>query len=182
MEARAKVNNFDSAKKKLDKDNASFVKESFQIDRVFGHKKFLDANNFIVEGGLSARIRLEDGKTKLEFKEICRKGTGFEVSCELKEKIAELFLAKLGFEEAFCVKKRRQMFFSSGFEICLDSVEGLGNFIEVEKKITDEAEKETSLEACKKFLVDLDSTAALEPRKYGDLAQEKINNDKRKKP
>jgi predicted adenylyl cyclase CyaB len=41
-------------------------------------------------------------------------------------------LNKLDFEEAFVITKNRTEFKYKNFEICLDEVESLGNFVEIE--------------------------------------------------
>lgn len=183
VEIRAKVNNFTGIKKVLKGLNAEFVKSEKQADRIFGSPRFLDSSNMIIEGGLSARIREVDNIKSLEFKEISRKkGSGIELSCEVASvNLAKKMLKKLDFNEAFVVKKNRETYTYDDFTICLDNVAQLGNFIEIEKitSLNSEKAKEIIKNECLNLLQKLDSLAIIEPRKYGDLIQEKIN--KRKK-
>jgi len=55
--------------------------------------------------------------------------------------MANICLA-LGFEELLKINKVRRKASYQGLEICLDQVEGLGNFIEIEK-ISESADAET---------------------------------------
>ncbi len=178
VEIRARVEVFDEIKKALREMDADFVKKETQIDRIFGSDKFLDSNNMIIEGGLSARIREVDGKSKLEFKEILReKSRGIELSCDVPNtETAVRMLKKLDFEEAFTVKKDRETYFYDGFTICLDKVKELGNFIEIEKMTNSEEKTKDIKQECLNLLKKLSPEAEMENRKYGDLMQEMINN------
>ncbi len=180
VEIRARVGDFNKIKKALVRAGAVFVKSETQVDRVFGSAKFLDSNNLIIEGGLSARIREVDGKCKLEFKEILReKGGGIELSCNvLNIETADKMLKKLDFEEAFTVKKKRESYSYMDFTICLDEVEGLGNFIEIEKMTDSEEKTEGIKQECLDLLKKLSPEAKMENRKYGDIIQKIINNSK----
>ena len=182
MEIRAKVNDFNEIKKALEKIGATFLKSESQSDRIFGASKFLDSENMITEGGISARIREADNKATLEFKEIFRqKGKGIELSCEVSSAdLAEKLLKKLEFKEAFTIKKIRDSYSYKDFTICLDKVEKLGNFIEVEKIITSEDKTDEAKKECLDLLNILASGSKIENKKYGDLMQELINKNERK--
>lgn len=177
VEIRAKIKNLEEIKKKLKKIGAKFVKRGKQIDRIFGHPMFLDNNMMIIEGGLSARIRETNTGILLEFKEIVRqKGAGLEISSKLDDVDTGLeFFKKLKFEEAFTIAKTRETYSYQGFEICLDKVKKLGNFIEIEKMIRSSGQKEKARKECLTLLKKLAPQAKIEPRKYGDLMQEIIN-------
>ncbi len=180
VEIRARIGDFDEIKGALAMIGANFVKKETQIDRIFGSNKFLDSNNMIIEGGVSARIREVNGKGKLEFKEILReKGEGVELSCDVPNtETADKILKKLDFKEAFTVEKDRETYFCDGFIICLDKVKELGNFIEIEK-MTDSEEKTKAIkQECLNLLKKLSPEAKVENRKYGDLMQEIINSGK----
>ena len=179
VEVRAKINSFDEIKKALEKIGASFEKSENQTDGIFGAKKFLDAEHKIVEGGIVARIREVNGKRILEFKEILREKGGIELSCEVPTiEMAEKMLKKLDFEEAFTVKKSRETYSYNDFSICLDEVEQLGNFIEVEKIIDSEDKIDGTRKECLDLLNVLSPGAEVENRKYGDLMQDLINQKK----
>jgi len=179
VEIRAKIDNVEEIKKKLEELGAKFFKFEKQVDRVFGHSMFMDDDNMLIEGGLSARIREVDNKKALEFKEIVRQGAGIEISSELDDVETGLkFFEKLKFKEAFTVSKSRESYSYKDFTICLDKVDQLGNFIEVEKMITFSNDKESARKECLDLLNILSPNSEVEHRKYGDLMQEIINKNK----
>ncbi len=55
-------------------------------------------------------------------------------------------LTKLGFEPAATVRKDRDRFALEGYTITLDSVDGVGEYVEVETEVNDEADLEDALE------------------------------------
>lgn len=179
VEIRSKVEDVNEIKKRLGEIGAQFKGSKRQIDRIFGNKKFLDENTMIIEGGISARIRTVDDSHKLEFKEISRIGGGFEVVSQLSNpEIGIELLEKLDFTEAFTIAKQRETYSYEDFEVAVDNVEKLGCFIEIEKMIDYEADKEKAKVQCEELLHKLDENLAIEKRKYGDLMQELINNSK----
>lgn len=180
VEIRAKIEDSNSVKKALEEKGADFIGVEGQVDKIFGAKRFLDGNNMIIEGGLSARIRETKGKRSLEFKEILReKGAGIELSCDVPSiEIGEKMLNKLEFEEAFTVKKEREIYSYNNFTICLDKVDKLGSFIEVEKLVDKEKEITEGKQGCLDLLNELVPKAQIENRKYGDLMQELKNQKK----
>ena len=179
IEIRAKINDIEKVKDNLKRADAKFIKTEDQIDRIFGHSMFLDENKFIIEGGLSARIRQVNDKKEVDFKEITRDKAGIEVSAEIGSVEDGLrFLKKLGFEEAFTLKKSRDVFEYNNFTICLDRVDKLGNFIEIEKLVDSNSEEEKIRQECIKLLNKFAPDSHIERRKYGDLIQELLNKDK----
>lgn len=179
VEIRARIDNIEEIKNKLTEIDAEFIKTEKQIDRVFGHSQFLDSNNFVIEGGLSARIRQVDNKVSLDFKEILRKSGGIEISSGLASVDAGLrFLKKLKFEEAFTVSKSRENYSYKNLIICLDDVEFLGKFIEIEKTVELSEDKGKAREECLALLNKIGPNLKIENRKYGDLMQEIINKNK----
>ncbi|OIO61992.1 class IV adenylate cyclase [Candidatus Woesearchaeota archaeon CG_4_10_14_0_2_um_filter_33_10] len=179
IEIKAEVKDIEKVKDNLKKADARFIKTEEQVDRIFGHSMFLDENKFITEGGLSARIRQVNDKKQIDFKEITRDKAGIEVSAEIGSVEDGLrFLKKLGFEEAFTLKKSRDVFQYNDFTICLDKVDKLGNFIEIEKLVYSNSEEEKIRQGCMELLNKLAPGSQVERRKYGDLIQELLNKDK----
>ncbi|MDO8524593.1 MAG: class IV adenylate cyclase [bacterium] len=177
VEIRAKINNKIDVQNKLKQIGSVLEKSIYQEDRVFGHEMFLDENKMIIEGGLSARIRQVDQNTWLEFKEISRnKGAGIEIKANLDNMEEGLrFFEKLGFKEAFTVKKQREVYVLNGFEICLDDVEQLGSFIEIEKAVVGQDETEQAKQGCLSLLKRIAPEGETTDKKYGDLIQEILN-------
>ena len=179
VEIRAKIGNIDSVKEHLNLIDAQFVNNIEQIDRIFGHPKFLDENTKIIEGGLSARIRGVNNVFKLEFKEIVRQGGGIEVSAELDDANEGIeLLEKLDFEEAFVISKTRDIYKYNDFEIAIDQVKELGSFIEIEKMVNSKEEINQARQDCIELLDKISSGAKITDEKYGDMMQNIINKDK----
>jgi len=121
------------------------------------------------------RIRQTD-KIFLDFKEIIRKSGGFEIRSELKNIETGLrFLNKLGFEEAFTCHKERELYSYKDLEICLDNIEELGEFIEIEKTLDSDEGKEKARGECIELLNQIAPKSEIIHKKYGDLMQDKIN-------
>lgn len=154
-----------------------FLKKEKMVDYIFGRAKDLDQERKIIDGHFSARLRQKNDKISVEFKEIRRAGAGMEFSSPVASLEAGLnFLEKLDFAKAFIVAKTRETYEYQEFEICLDEVEQLGLFIEIEHHCKEDNDKSEALKECKDFLNLIAPGAVLEPKKYGDLMQEIINN------
>lgn len=179
VEIRAKIKNSSEVGERLGQKGATLLSKEKQVDRVFGHQMFLDDNKMIVEGGLSARIRQTEKGVWLEFKEISRqKGAGVEIKADLDDLNEGLnFFEKLGFEESFTIAKERQKYSLNGFEICLDKVEQLGDFIEIERSVLSPGEVDDAKKKCLGLLEEIAPEGELTNRKYGDLIQEILNKN-----
>ena len=176
VEIRAKIKDINSIKEHLDLIDAQFVNNIEQVDRIFGHSKFLDKDTKIIEGGLSARIRQVNNTSKLEFKEIIRNGGGFEIEAKLDNTDSGIeLLEKLGFKEAFTISKIRDVYKFNDFEIAIDQVKHLGNFIEIEKMVSLKEEINKARKDCLELLEQISSEAEITDEKYGDMMQNIIN-------
>ena len=179
IEIRAKIKNLEKIKRNLISSGGKFIKKEEQIDKIFGRSKDLDANHKIIEGRFSARVRQKENKVLVELKEIRRSGSGLEFSSPIsKIEDGVYLLATLDFKEAFTISKTRETYQINDFEISLDQVEKLGDFVEIEHCDKTGNNKKKGLRGCRDLLIKLDSTAKIEPKKYGDLMQELINNSK----
>ena len=175
VEVRARVDSFRGLRQALG-EKARFMGSTHQEDKIFGHPKFLDSEHKIVEGGVVARIRESGDRKVLEFKEIIRGGGALELKHEITDpaKIKE-FLGKLGFEEGFSISKVRETYLYRDLLVCLDTVEGLGQFIEVEKVVAGEQQAGEAWKECFDVLKEFAPESEVEHRKYGDMMQELIN-------
>lgn len=179
VEVRGKIKNIDFVKESLNKIEAQFIKNVKQIDRIFGHPKFLDKENKIIEGGLVARIRQVDNSARLEFKEIIRQGGGFEIEANLDNvDFGIKLLEKLDFNESFVISKVRDVYEYNDFEIAIDRVEQLGSFIEIEKMVSSKEEIDKTRQECVKLLKQISLDAQITNEKYGDMMQNIINKNK----
>jgi adenylate cyclase class 2 len=114
-------------------DDMVWVKETGSLDTFLGNAVFM-------------RIRVQDGKkvimTAKQSKTNLQGGAENLVKREHEVVVdsaedARGILAMLGLKEAVRAVKKRQTAHYKDFEICVDNVEGLGSFIELEK-IADE--------------------------------------------
>jgi len=176
IEIRAKLKNIDTTRAELEAMGAKRVSQAKQTDLVFGRSEDLDSDNKIIEGHFSARIRQTGGTAQIDFKEIRRTGAGHEYSIQIESADEGVgFLEKLGFEKAFEIAKEREIYKIYDFEISLDKVDRLGGFIEIEHFAHEISKKEEALRECRELLKQIDPFAKVEPKKYGDLMQELIN-------
>ena len=175
VEVRARVDSFRKIRESL-VEKARFMGSTHQADTIFGHPKFLDSESKVIEGGVVSRIRESGDRKVLEFKEISRGSGGLELKHEITDpgKIRE-FLEKLGFQEAFVINKVRETYLYRDFLVCLDTVERLGQFIEVEKAVAGEQEAGEAWKQCFDVLKEIFPEAEVEHRKYGDMMQDLIN-------
>jgi len=178
VEIRAKIEDFTPIKKRLEMLGALFLQKEKMADHIFGRAKDLDQEHKIIDGCFSARIREKNDKLLVEFKEIKRAGAGLEFSSPVSSVEAAInFLEKLDFERAFVVAKTRETYRYQDFEICLDEVEQLGFFVEIEHSRQTGEGAANALKECEKFLNLIAPSAIIEPKKYGDLMQELINKN-----
>jgi len=175
VEVRAKVDSFRDIRESLN-DTARFMGSTHQADTIFGHPNFLDSESKVIEGGVISRIRESGDRKVLEFKEISKESGGLELKHEITDpvKIKE-FLEKLGFREAFTINKVRETYLYRDMLVCLDTVEELGQFIEVEKFAPSEKEAGEVWKECFEVLKEIVPEAEVEHRKYGDMMQDMIN-------
>lgn len=93
------------------------------------------------------RIRSLDGQAVLTYKGPKLDGiskTREEFETPVDETATIQILHSLGFSEAGVVRKKREVFRTGEITVCLDAVEGLGEFLEVEIVAENEKELETS--------------------------------------
>lgn len=81
-----------------------------------------------------------------------------EIEFSVSPKIFDI-LKKLGFVEAAVVRKRRETFSLEGLLVCLDCVEGLGDFIEIEG--CDQKDKKKIFSLLRKLGIERDSCTRL---------------------
>uniref|UniRef100_A0A7J2TKR0 Class IV adenylate cyclase n=1 Tax=Archaeoglobus fulgidus TaxID=2234 RepID=A0A7J2TKR0_ARCFL len=138
MEVEAKFKLKEGVLEKIERF-ANFLEEKDEFDIYFNHpcRDFAKTDEAL-------RLRIEK-KVKMTYK-------GPKVDTETKtrkeislvvdsfERAVEL-LESLGFEKFGTVRKRRRIYEMNGAIICVDSVEGLGNFLEIEVRNLEEKEK-----------------------------------------
>ena len=91
-----------------------------------------------------------------------------ETGVESNEKCCALF-ESLGFKKAQTVKKNRQCYKYENFIICLDDVEGLEPYMEIETDIEDKLNYKDSQDKIFELFKKLDIKDGFESRSYLDL-------------
>ncbi|MCQ1534271.1 class IV adenylate cyclase [Methanosarcina sp. KYL-1] len=104
------------------------------------------------------RIRSLDGSAVLTYKgpkldSVSKTREEFETP--VNETTTTKILHALGFSEAGAVRKKRDVFRAGDITVCLDAVEGLGEFLEVEIVVEDDRKLESSRAQLFKFLEQL---------------------------
>lgn len=141
MEVKARLHNRDSLIDRLISLGCSFSQPTVQHDRIF----LPIGSEIPVDPGVNVlRIREQDGRCIFTLKQPMKnqldcieRELEIDSSCEMIE-ICKL----LGFYESSQVKKQRQKIKYNDLQICLDNVEGLGDFIEVEKITSDDEDSD----------------------------------------
>ncbi|WP_423792250.1 class IV adenylate cyclase [Methanocaldococcus indicus] len=134
IEVKAKIDNKEEIIKKLKSLNFSFVKKEYQEDIYFN-----GIDRDFKETDEALRIRDVCGNYYLTYKgpkldKISKSREEIEVRIEDKEKMKNI-LKKLGFKEVRVIKKCREIYKKdNNITVCIDDVEGLGTFIELEKE------------------------------------------------
>jgi len=133
IEVKAKVNNQEALIEKLKSMGCALSEPVIQKDRIF-IPQGMDAIPVVI--GINVlRIREQDGKSILTLKQsVTNQLDCIEHELEISDaqQMIEIFKL-LGFHEVSQVSKKRRKGKHQDLEICLDEVDKLGTFIEVEK-------------------------------------------------
>lgn len=129
IEVKAKVE--EDFSKKILEMGGKFLSEKYQEDVYFEHpcKSFLESDEAL-------RLRMEGDRNILTFKGR-REGGVLKVREELEVEVNDSatlmrILERLGFRKVYVLKKKRREFLLNEVVVCLDDVEGLGSFVELE--------------------------------------------------
>jgi predicted adenylyl cyclase CyaB len=136
IEIQVKIERDETLKKFLT-ENAKFISENRQIDEYFtpAHRNFVAVKPI----GEWFRIREEKGLFTINYKKWhYENGIGTyadEFETEIGDKVTaqKIFLA-LDLKSLVVVDKTRKKFMFKDYEIALDNVKNLGNFVEIEYK------------------------------------------------
>jgi adenylate cyclase class 2 len=168
VEIKAYADNHEAVRRRLAGMGCRLARSVMESDTYFNHP-----SRDFARTDEALRIRREGAVSILTYKGpklSSRAKTRFEVETEVGDAGASReILLSLGFTEVAVVSKRRDVFMYGDIEICIDEVEGVGNFIELEKR-SDDREK------AERELFELASTLGLsrfERRSYLELKLEK---------
>ncbi len=157
IEIKIKISNPDEIEKKI-LEKGRFIKERKQTDKYFVPQ---NQDWFEIKPvSKYLRIRYEDDKHHLNYtdakydnKTVLLTSDEYEFNIE-DPKTAEEFLKQLGHELKVTVTKTRKYFQVENFEIVLDNIKELGNFIEIEAK-KDFGNAKKTRQACFDFAKEL---------------------------
>ncbi len=136
IEIKFRVDNFENLIKSLEDKGCSIGEEVIQKDTIY----VFDLDNVeSVEGSVWLRVRDTNGVIELNYK---RQSSSKIESREIEFKVssyekANSFLKELGYNEWVRVNKVRRYSKYKDFNICIDSVERLGDFVELEILVED---------------------------------------------
>lgn len=122
--------------KKLRDAGAVFEKTVVQSDSYYNapHRDFAGSDEALRLREESGRVYLTYKGRKLDAKSKTRKEVEVEVSD--REKMEDILLS-LGFRKTLDVTKKRDIYHLNDAEVCLDHVNGLGEFVELETMASD---------------------------------------------
>lgn len=170
IEAKAYAKNLRVIEQRILDIGAKFTWEGEQVDTYYNHpmRDFAETDEAL-------RIREVEDKTFLTYKgpkidSITKTREEIKVQVQDSFPISDILL-KLGFKEVFRVKKHRKKFQLDEFKICLDSVENLGDFVEIERSVSSEVTEEKVSEIRDDILKTMEEwgLAELERKSYLEL-------------
>ena len=133
-EVKFRLSDLKNMEKHLKKLGAVYIKEEIECDTYYNHPcKDFKKNDEVLRVRLSGKeITLTYKGPRFSDKIKARNEYNIKISSS-KEDLLD-FLSILGFKPAAKIQKKRRFFRYEEFEILLDEVKELGNFIEIEIK------------------------------------------------
>ena len=125
-----------------------------QYDQTYYRKEFMDTNS---EKEIFLRIRQEDNNNHiLTLKQILNNMEVIEYESTIgnPDEIIKM-IQLIGFEEYVTINKLRTEGKLNNFSICIDEVDDLGEFLEIEMLVEDNCERETAKKDLQKFLLSI---------------------------
>ncbi len=174
VEVKAHVTDFKIIKDKLSSLGAREVKTEFQEDIYFNapHRDFTQTD----EALRIRRITSKDGNELIltykgaKLDKLSKTREEIEVNIEDAEN-TKLILEKLGFKPVKPVQKDRVYYNINEYIITLDTVRGVGNFMEIEKGLNEDDDYQESLDEIFSLYGKLGVTEGFERRSYLELLE-----------
>lgn len=146
IEIKLKVENLDGLERKLTQAGCVFAEPISQFDVIYSNDgdSGVRPNGKAEEGHLAIRIRREGDIAKFTLKQQKSNemdNLEYETKVDDAEAIHKI-LEALNWKPQLEVKKVRKKGMLGEYEICLDRVEGLGEYLEIEKMTNDNANPE----------------------------------------
>ncbi|MDO8604540.1 MAG: class IV adenylate cyclase [bacterium] len=144
IEIKLRVKNFDGLREMLNAKNIVLSKNTSQRDIIYlkgeNHSDWRKAK----KEGTPVRIRYAKGTVVFNLKQE-RTGETDNIEYETEVKDGEAIhniLSVMGYLPQVEIKKSRQKGKFGDCELCIDEVEGLGSFVEIEKMVHDDTDPE----------------------------------------
>ncbi|MDD3397646.1 MAG: class IV adenylate cyclase [Clostridia bacterium] len=153
-EIKFKIENLKKFSEICDNLKIKFSNEQVQVDNVWILND-ADGTNLIT-GMPVVRTRIENKIATITLKKEIKHGTFEEYETNVSDITqANEIIKNLGMRRLVEIKKKRRTAIFKNYNLCLDNVEKLGNFIEIEflAKNFDENSKEKILELAKQFFL-----------------------------
>ncbi|MFC4437444.1 MULTISPECIES: class IV adenylate cyclase [Natrialbaceae] len=161
--------------------------EATPADAVVQADTYYDApHRSFPETDEALRIRSERPESGDEVTRLTYKGPLVDDESKTREEIEtavgsdekiDAILTKLGFDAAATVRKNRERFALEGYTVTLDSVDGVGEYVEVETEVEGEADLESAREGAYEVLerLGLDPDDQLRTSYLGLLLESRSN-------
>ncbi|MDP2684835.1 MAG: class IV adenylate cyclase [bacterium] len=141
IEIRAKIKNIKNIERCIIGLGAKLVKQKRQIDKYFGEINLFKKLGY----SFLMRVRNEGDKKFLTYKGAESKKDGVWEEYEFNidnEIMAEAMLKAMGLEKIIEVNKNRIEYKIDNLTICLDTIENLGCFVEIESQDDNDIDKD----------------------------------------
>jgi len=141
IEIKLKVADMKALERELEKQGCVLSAPVHQHDVIYSYGTGISAWEEAKEGDITLRIRSEDGEATFNLKEQRSSESDnieYETRVDDPEAMHRILLA-LGWTPQVEVKKIRRKGKLGEYEICLDEVEKLGSYVELEKLTADDA-------------------------------------------
>ena len=176
VEIKAKIENFDSLKEKLNQLGA-VQKNIIKMEDIY----FKHPSRDFAMTDEALRIRKTDDTKILTYKgpkldEITKTRKEIEMEITDQKKLKSI-LIKLGFIEVPKIKKKRVIYELDDYSICLDEVDFIGKYIEIESEVAIEEDRIKKTEELINFAEQLGIDKESFIRKsYLELIKEKVKD------
>lgn len=177
IEVKAKVDDLEKIRKRLESEGAKFGNTVEQVDTYFKPKDFSSKTEG--PGDWILRIRREGNNKTLTLKaltEVLGAWIEHETVIESEEQAIRIAQA-MGLVNVFTFHKKRTRGEYEKFELCIDNVRELGTYLEVALEPDESCEKEALRGTIIEFLKSLGiEEKDIERRGYGEIMGEKMGH------
>ena len=174
VEVKAKIDNFEDMREKLDKLGANKTKEEFQEDIYFNSPivDFAKTDEALrirtTKQGDEKHVFITYKGAKIDSKSKTREEIEFGI--EDSEKCTKTF-EHVGFKKVRVVRKNREYYSYKNFEISLDDIEGLTPYMEIEIGLEDGSDYTQAQDSIFEVFEQLDITDGFERTSYLELLE-----------